>query len=157
MSSIVRFYVNFLAKGLNLYQSMGKGYFRAHSEADISEDTLVDEAMENGDEDAGEFEGWIYAFSFPSITHPSDPFPIKVGKTVGKVEDRVAEQVRGSASFEQPIILGRWRVKRVGPTELAIHNILKARNKWRDTAPGREWFNASLTEIESIVAFVKSE
>lgn len=157
MSSIVRFYVNFLAKGLNLYQSMGKGYFRAHSEADISEDTLVDEAMESGDEVAGEFDGWIYAFSFPAITKPTGPFPIKVGKTVGKVDDRVAEQVRGSASFEQPIILGSWRVKRVGPTELAIHNVLKARSKWRETAPGREWFDSTPTEIESIIAFVKSE
>ena len=46
MASIVRFYVNFLSKGLDLYKSMGKGYFRAHSEADISEDALVDDAID---------------------------------------------------------------------------------------------------------------
>lgn len=156
MSSIVRFYVNFLAKGLDLYKSMGKGYFRAHSEADISEDDLVDEAIESGDEQAGEFDGWIYAFSFPAIVNAGGVFPIKIGKTVGDVESRVAEQVKGSASFEQPVILGRWQVKRIGPTELAIHNVLKARSKWRETAPGREWFDTTVAEVGSIITFVGS-
>jgi hypothetical protein len=48
MSTIVRFYVNFLAKELDLFQSLGKGYFRTHTEADISEDDLVDAAVESG-------------------------------------------------------------------------------------------------------------
>ena len=136
MASIVRFYVNFLAK-------------------DISEDSLVDEAINSGDEEAGEFDGWIYAFSFPSIYREKEPSPIKVGKTVGDVDARVAEQVKGSASFEQPVILGRWQAKRIGPTELAIHNVLKARGKWRENAPGREWFDTTKDEVEAIIAFVK--
>lgn len=158
MSSIVRFYVSFLAKGLNLFESLGGGYFRVHPEADVSENALVDAVIEIGDEeDAGEFEGWIYAFSFPSIVKTDGVFPIKIGKTVGDVETRVAEQAKGSASFEPPIILGRWKVKRVDPSELAIHFILKARNKWRDNAPGREWFDATVAEVESIINFVSSE
>lgn len=157
MASIVRFYVNFLAKGLDLFKSMGNGYFRAHSEADISEDDLVDEAIDSGDEEAGEFDGWIYAFSFPIIVKANGTFPIKIGKTVGDVDTRVADQVKGSASFEQPVILGRWQVKRVGPTELAIHNILKARNKWRESAPGREWFDTTIAEVGSIINFVSNE
>lgn len=163
MSSIVRFYVSFLAKGLDLFQSLGRGNFRAHAhtEADISEDALVDALVdapiESGDEEACEFDGWIYAFSFPSIVKTDGVFPIKIGKTVGDVEARVAEQVKGSASFEPPIILGRWQVKRVGPSELAIHFVLKARNKWRENAPGREWFDATVAEVESIINFVSSE
>lgn len=157
MVAIVRFYVNFLAKGLDRYQSLGGGYFRAHTETDISEDELVDAAIESGDEDASEFNGWIYAFSFPSIVKTDGVFPIKIGKTVGDVVSRVADQVKGSASFEQPIILRTWQVKRVGPSELAIHNILKARNKWREHAPGREWFDATIAEVESIINFVRSE
>ena len=155
MASIVRFYVNFLAKELDLFTSMGKGYFRVRSESDISEDSLVDEAINSGDEEAGEFDGWIYAFSFPSIYREKEPSPIKVGKTVGDVDARVAEQVKGSASFEQPVILGRWQAKRIGPTELAIHNVLKARGKWRENAPGREWFDTTKDEVEAIIAFVK--
>ena len=154
MSTIVRFYVNFLAKELDLFQSLGKGYFRTHTEADISEDDLVDAAVESGDEEAAEYEGWIYAFSFPLIMKESGPFPIKIGKTVGDVETRITEQVRGSAAFERPKTLGRWMVKRVGPTELAIHNVLKARDKWREDSPGREWFNTTVEEVESIVKFV---
>lgn len=157
MCSIVRFYVSFLAKGLNLFQKLGGGYFRAHTEADISEDELVDAAIESGDEEASEFEGWIYAFSFPSIVKVAGVFPIKVGKTVGDVEKRVADQVKGSAAFEQPVILGRWQVKRVGPSELAIHNVLKARSKWRENAPGTEWFDSTVAEVESIINFVRSE
>ncbi len=157
MSSIVRFYVNFLARGLDQYESLGGGYFKAYSDGTISEDALVDAAIENGDEEAGEYDGWIYAFSFPSIVKADRVFPIKVGKTVGDVEARVTEQVKGSASFEQPVILGRWQVKRVGPSELAVHNTLKARNKWRENVPGKEWFDTTLAEIESIINFVCAE
>lgn len=157
MSSILRFYVNFLAKGLDRYESLGQGKFRAHTGGDISDADLVDAAIDSGDEEASEFEGWIYAFSFPSIVKNDGVFPIKIGQTVGDVKARVEVQVKGSASFEQPVILGYWQVKRVGPTELAIHNILKARSKWRENAPGREWFDTSIVEIESIINFVTGE
>jgi hypothetical protein len=154
MASIVRFYVYFLARELDLFVSVGKGYFRVGTEADISETELVDAAIEGGDEEAGEFEGWIYAFSFPSIVKAGGAFPIKIGRTVGDVDARVADQVKGSAAFEEPVILLRRQVKRVGPTELAIHNVLKARDKWREAAPGREWFDTTVDEVESIVKFV---
>jgi hypothetical protein len=154
MSSILRFYVNFLARQLDLYQSLGKGYFRAHTEADITDAQLLDAAIDDGDEETDEYEGWVYAFSFPSIVKAGAVSPIKIGKTVGDVAARVAEQAKGSASFEQPVVLGSWKVKRVGPTELAIHNVLKARGKWRESAPGREWFDTTVVEIKTIVDFV---
>ena len=154
MSSIVRFYVNFLAKELGLFESLGRGLFRAKTNADISEDDLVEAAIESGDEEAGEVDGWIYAFSFPAIVKTNGVFPIKVGKTTRDVEARVAEQAKGSAAFEQPTILGSWQVKRFGPTELAIHNVLKARNKWREGAPGKEWFDTTIQEVESIIKFI---
>jgi len=157
MSHVVRFYVNFLAKRLDRYESLGQGVFRAHTGGDISEDELVDATIESGDKEASEFEGWIYAFSFPSIVKTDGVFPIKIGQTVGDVKARVDAQVKGSASFEQPLILRSWKVERVGPTEFAIHNILKARSKWRENAPGREWFDTSIIEIESIINFVISE
>lgn len=157
LGAIVRFYVYFLARELDLFVPMGKGYFRVRTDADVSDSELVDAALEGGDEEAAELDGWIYAFSFPSIVKSLGVFPIKIGRTVGDVEARVADQVKGSAAFEQPVILLRRQVRRVGPTELAIHNVLKARNKWRETAPGREWFNTTVSEIESIVEFVQIE
>ena len=154
MSSIVRFYVNFLARELNLYESLGKGYFRAKTEDDISDDKLKDAEIDEGDEEANEFAGWIYAFSFPALVKPGGVFLIKIGKTTGDVQARVDDQAKGSASFEQPVVLGKWQVKRVGPTELAIHNVLKARSKWRENAPGREWFDTTLVEVKAILDFV---
>ena len=157
LGAILRFYVYFLAKELGLFVSMGKGYFRVRTDADVSDSQLVDAALEGGDEEAGDFDGWIYAFSFPSIVRTSGVFPIKIGRTVGDVDARVADQVKGSAAFEEPVILFRQQVKRVGPTELAIHNVLKARDKWRETAPGREWFNTTVSEVQSIVQFVLTD
>jgi len=70
------------------------------------------------------------------------------------VNARVADQCKSAAVFEQPKILGTWDAKRVGPTELALHNILKARGKHRENAPGREWFDTTIAELEAIIKFV---
>ena len=150
----VKWYVSYLAKELNEFENLGKGYFRNKTEADIDDEVIAESALEEGDEEAGEFDGWIYAFSFPSIVIADQPFPVKVGKTVGDVDARVADQAKGSAMFEMPVVLARWRVKRVGPTELAIHNVLKARSRWIEDAPGREWFRTTVQEVEKIIQFI---
>lgn len=132
--------------------------FRLPTEEDVNEEDIeaaaVDAGVADGVDEGADFDGWIYAFSFPAIQQPDRPFPIKVGKTAGDVESRVNSQCKQSATFENPIILGRWQVKRVGPTELAVHNVLKARAKWRENVPGTEWFDTTISEIEEIVEFV---
>ncbi len=133
--------------------NLGKGIFRAQTEADVSDEDLADAAIDAGDEVADNYEGYIYAFSFPAIVKDG-VFPIKVGKTTGDVASRVSDQCKGSAAFEAPKVLGSWPVKRVGPTELAIHNILKARGKHKEDAPGREWFNTTVAEVKAIIDFV---
>ena len=153
MGQIVRFYVPFLVKELGIFLKLGKGEFRSQTEADVSEEDVADAAIEDEDVATEDFSGYIYAFSFPSIIKEGF-FPIKVGKTIGEVEARVNDQCKGSATFERPRVLGFWPVKRVGPTELAIHNILKARGKHRDEAPGREWFDTSVEEVKAIIEFV---
>jgi hypothetical protein len=154
MGQIMRFYVPFLVKELSVFVSLGKGYFRSQIDSDITEEDLEDAAIDAGDEASDAFDGKIYAFSFPCIVKDEGSFPIKIGKTTGEVEARVAEQCKGSAIFENPVVLGIWKVERVGPTELAIHNILKARGRHRDKAPGREWFDTSMTEIGEIIGFI---
>ncbi|MDO9400509.1 MAG: GIY-YIG nuclease family protein [Polaromonas sp.] len=150
----VKWYVSFLAKELGLFENLSKGYFRNKTEKDIDDEVIAESALEEGDEEAGEFDGWIYAFSFPSIVKDGQTFPIKVGKTVIDVATRVMDQAKGSASFENPVVLAQWQVKRIGPTELAIHNVLKARSQWIEDAPGREWFRTTVNDIESIVNFI---
>jgi len=149
----IRFYIPFLVKNLNAFISLGKGYFCAQTDEDISDEDLNDAAIEDGDEGANDLKGYIYAFSFPSIVK-NGVFPIKIGKTTGDVNSRVLDQCKGSAIFEQPVVLGSWPAPRVGPTELAIHNILKARGLRKDDAPGREWFNTTISDIQTIIDFV---
>lgn len=152
--SIVKFFVSFIAKEQGTFIRVGEGVYRSKTADDISDVELDESALADGDEEAAEFEGWIYAFSFPALVRASEPFPIKIGKTISNVDDRVNEQCRRSASFDNPVILGKWQVNRVGPTELAAHNVLKARGKWRENVPGVEWFNTTVVEIRAILDFV---
>lgn len=156
LHSLVKFYVAFQVKEQKTFVAIGEGMYRATTDADISEVELEDSAIEDGDQAASEFNGWVYAFSFPVLVKSDMPFPIKVGKTVGSVEDRVMTQCKGSASFDNPVILGRWQVKRVGPAELAVHNVLKTRGKWREGVPGTEWFDTTIQEIQAIIEFCTS-
>jgi len=151
----VRYYVPFIAKNTGMLTNVGNGVFRLPSEADLKSEDLLNAAIDDEeDSESSEFDGHVYAFSFPSIVKAGQAFPIKIGKTVGDVAARIQDQCKGSASFENPVILGSWAVQRVGPTELAIHNVLKARGKWRENAPGREWFDTTMDEVSAIVKFV---
>lgn len=161
LHSIVKFFTAFIAKQNDLFVRVRPGIYRAHSEDEIAaaeegitDAQIEDAAIADGDTEAVGFDGWVYAFSFPALVRADAPFPIKVGMTTGAVEERVAFQCKGSATFDNPVILGRWQVKRVGPTEKAAHNVLKARGKWRENVPGTEWFDTTVAEVESIIAFV---
>jgi hypothetical protein len=155
--SIIKFVVSLISKEQEIFINLGGGMFRAKTSEDVPDEELDESALEDGDATAAEFEGWIYAFSFPALVKPTEPFPIKIGKTLGHVEDRVASQCKGSAIFDKPVILRSWQVKRVGPTELAIHNTLKAWGKWRENAPGVEWFDTTVSEIVSILNFLNQK
>lgn len=130
------------------------GMYRLKSESDFQQEMEETELDAEEEEDATEFDGWIYAFSFPVLVKDDEAFPIKIGKTIKDVEDRVAHQCKSSATFENPKILGQWQVKRVGAVESAIHATLKSRDKWRENVPGTEWFDTTLKEIEDILKFV---
>jgi hypothetical protein len=158
VAATVKFYIPFVAENTEQLVNLGRGMFRLPTEDDISdkdvEDAAVDAGVADGVDEGMDLGGWIYAFSFPAIQHPDKSFPIKVGKTTADVDDRVNDQCKGAAAFENPIVLGRWKVLRVGPMEVAVHNVLKARGKWREAVPGKEWFNTTISEIEEIIAFV---
>lgn len=135
----------------------GGGMYRLKSEADIQQEMEETELEAEDEEDVVEFDGWIYAFSFPVLQNSQGAFPIKIGKTIKDVAERVAHQCKGSATFENPVILGAWKVKRVGAMESAIHGVLKSRGKWRENVPGTEWFDTTLAEIEGIVKFITQQ
>lgn len=158
VAASVKFYIPFIAQQTGQLMNLGGGMFRLPTDEDVDEEDLeaaaVDAGVADGVGEAADLAGWIYAFSFPAIQQRDNAFPIKVGKTASDVDLRVNDQCRKSATFENPIILGRWRVPRVGPMELAVHNVLKARGRWRENVPGTEWFDTTISEIEEIIDFV---
>ena len=147
----VKWYVYDFVRNDNFWVNLGGWNFRNQIEQDIDENELQESALEEGDESASEYDGWIYAYTFPLIQKTDEAFPIKVGKTVNEVDLRVRDQARGAGLFENPIILAQWQVNRVAHTEMAIHYTLKARGLWIDDAPGREWFKTTLQTIKDVV------
>ena len=158
VASTVKFYIPFVASETGQLTKLGKGLYRLPQPDDLDtqgvEAAAIDAGIDEELDEAATYDGWIYAFSFPALVKPDGPFPIKVGRTTSEVEARVADQCKGRAVFDKPVVLKKWAVKRVGPMESAVHNVLKARGRWRDAAPGREWFDTTTAEVDSIIAFV---
>lgn len=155
----LKFYVHHVAKHSadSPFEWLGKGLFQLKSDAELQQEIEeIDLQVEEEDPNV-EFDGWIYAFSFPALVKKDAPFPIKIGRTINDVEGRVLYQCKSSASFDQPTILGQWKVKRARSVETAIHSTLKSREKWREKAPGKEWFDTTVSEIDAVVKFVTQQ
>lgn len=150
MSTIFGFYIPFLAENLKVFENMGGGMFRNISlEEEMAEADAL--AIDIESDDAG----IIYAYSFPSIVRKDGRFPIKVGlTTTGDAGARVSQQCKTTCCFEYPVILGTWEVLRVAAVEDAIHSTLEARGAKRH-APGVEWFDTTIDEVESVIKFVQ--
>jgi len=162
IGATIRFFVMLHAKRLpnSPFLWLGDGGMYKLKEPTDIEQEMEDAELEATDDDdienaASQFDGWIYAFSFPPLVKNDEPFPIKIGKTINDVEERVAYQCKGSASFDNPVILGRWQVLRVSSVETAIHATLKSRGKWRENVPGTEWFNTTTAEVDEVVRFIQ--
>lgn len=160
VGAAIRFFVSLRAKRgpESPFVWQGKsGMYRLKSDTELTLEAAEDEDEAIEDQADVEFNGWIYAFTFPAIKNVQKPFPIKVGlTTAADVETRVFGQCKGAGFFEKPEILGRWQVKRVAQVEDAIHAVLKARGRWKEDAPSDEWFITTIDEVQSIVSFINS-
>ncbi len=152
MRNIFGFYIPFLADELRMFENLGGGMFKnIPIEEELAEADAVATDIESNDS------GIVYAYSFPSVQKSEGRFPIKVGlTTTGDADARVAQQCKQTCCFEYPSVLKTWEVQRVAAVESAIHSILEARG-FKRRAPGNEWFNTTLSEIESIVKFVQQQ
>jgi hypothetical protein len=150
MRNIFGFYIPFLAENLRVFENLGGGQFKNISiDEELAEADAVATNVDSNDS------GIIYAYSFPSIRRNDGKFPIKVGlTTTGDAEARVTQQCKQTCCFEYPVVLKTWEVQRVAAVEDAIHSTLEARGSKRQ-APGSEWFDTTLEEIESIVKFAQ--
>lgn len=150
MSNIFGFYIPFLAENLRVFENLGSGQFKNISiDEELAEADAVATDVESNDS------GIIYAYSFPSVMRNGGRFPIKVGlTTTGDADARVKQQCKQTCCFEYPLVIKTWEVQRVAAVENAIHSTLEARGSKRQ-APGTEWFDTTLEEIEAIVMFVQ--
>jgi hypothetical protein len=152
----IRWYVRFVGRENNVIEFVERGWYRMPSgvQAVANNDDGIDEEIA---EEAGPTtNGWIYAFTFPELIK-SDSFPIKIGMTIRDVDERVADQCKGSAIFSPPKVLKSWSVHKVSLTERTVQNLLKLSGQWKSDAPGSEWFITSLAEIERVVGIVQQE
>lgn len=151
ISTIFGFYVPFLAENLRVFENVGGGLFKNYSlDEELAEADAVATDISSNDS------GIIYAYTFSSLIKVNAKFPIKVGlTTTGDADARVAQQCKQTCCFEYPTILGTWEVKRVAAVEDAIHSTLEARG-FKRKAPGTEWFDTTIAEVESIIQFVQS-
>jgi len=77
----------------------------------------------------------------------------KIGMTIHGVADgRIKEQTTGLP--EVPKIGLHIKTDKHEKIERILHDILKARGKYIDAAPGREWFLTSPSEVEEIYKFI---
>lgn len=77
----------------------------------------------------------------------------KIGRSDGEPIERILTQAKTSYP-ELPHVALIIKCLDSYQLEKAIHNILKARGKWLENAPGTEWFNTNPQEIESIYEFI---
>ena len=98
ISATVKFYVPFVGKKTEQLIPLGDGMYRLPSVADVEAAAgEVEEAAAGTIDEDGEvvdFDGWVYAFSFPTLVRENDRYPIKIGMTVVDVEGRVMGQCR---------------------------------------------------------------
>lgn len=156
----IRFYIPFIAKNTGMLTNLGGGIFRLPTVEDVSDEDLEQAALESEEQEidgVGDIDssGSIYAYTFPLLIKESGRYPIKIGLASSDVEKRVHTQCRQAASFEQPRILKTWPTQRVRALELAVHYVLRVRGRWRENAPGKEWFDTTIGEINEIVAFIE--
>lgn len=160
VKSAVKFFVAYMAAETGALVNLGKGKFQRQTDGEAHvaevEAAAIDAVEPDSLDEDDDLAGWIYAFTFPMIVKADAPFPIKIGKTMNDVANRVASQCKATVTFEQPQVLGSWKVKRMSHAESAIHYVLKAKGKWREAAPGTEWFNTTLDEIDGIIKFIEA-
>jgi hypothetical protein len=152
----ITWYVPYIGRKTEVVERVRPGWYRmptGEQVADNGGDGIDEEIAE---ESGPAMEGWIYAFTFPELVK-NEPFAIKIGMTIRDVEERVADQCRGSAIFSPPRILKTWQVRKVSLTERTVQNLLKLSGQWKSEAPGTEWFITTLAEIERVVGLVQNE
>lgn len=96
----------------------------------------------------------IYYIKYIDDSHETPIYACNIGSTRGDVKERVSQQI-GQQLPEKTRIALVIRTDDCDSLETEIHDELKRRRKWLETAfenvVGKEWFLTNPTEVEGIV------
>ena len=99
----------------------------------------------------------VYVYYYPAYKklaklQGKSSWPCKIGRTVGRVSERVIGQ--GTALPERPSLAIVWKTDRSEVGEQVLHNILQSYGQDIPEAPGKEWFNTTPEEILETIRFL---
>lgn len=147
------------AKGL--VDNPAVGYWRFTEPDDAKSNPVeIDEEAETlaAGIEVGEGAQAVYVYYFPTYRELArfdgrDRWPMKIGMTVAnEVHLRVREQI-GTAMPERPILGLVYRTNVAGHAERVLHGMLEVRGRRITAAPGHEWYDTNLDEVQEILTF----
>ena len=151
-----------------IVENVAYGYWKIHDETStFNEDTNVEVIEETEDEiphdfleyeELGEGNSSVYVYYFESYKELSmlkgeESWPCKIGMSERDPKIRILSQV-STALPELPKIAFIIKTDKPSLLEIAIHSILKLRDKQIEYAPGTEWFNTNPEEILEIIKLI---
>ena len=99
----------------------------------------------------------VYVYYYPAYKKLAkllgkSSWPCKIGRTVGRVTERVFGQATGLP--EKPRLAIVWKTDKSEAWEQLLHNLFTSFGKGMPGAPGKEWFNTTPEEIVEIIRWL---
>lgn len=116
--------------------------------------SVIENVTEDKSKEIGVGEETVYVYYYPiykkyALLNNQTEWQCKVGMTTKNIWDRIYSQA-ATCFPEEPFIALIIKCDDARAVETLLHKILKNKNKWIESAPGKEWFLTSPDEIENI-------
>ena len=146
-------------KGYNL-QNIGYGMWFLDSDSKpykgfwSSTEIIAEDTNVNNTKEIGSGSETVYVYYYPiyrkyALLNNQSEWQCKIGMTTKNLWDRIYSQA-ATCFPEEPFIALIIKCDDARTIETILHKILKNKNKWLETAPGKEWFLTSPEEVENI-------
>ena len=150
-----------LKLGNNGLSNIGYGTWRLNyevHEVEIVEEKQKETAEYVADTTIGTGNNAVYVYYYDTYKKYAENrgqqiWECKIGRTDKDPLQRVLGQA-GTCYPELPHIALVIKCENSLQLELALHSVLKIRNRWIENAPGTEWFYTSPEEVESIYQMI---
>ena len=150
------------ARGLS---NIGYGIWRLNYQVNeveiIQEESSEEMKTYKADLILGEGEKSVYVYYYDTYRNYAENKGLSVWECkIGRTDKDPLQRVFGQAGTcypELPHIALILKCDDSSQLEAAIHNILKCRKKWIESAPGTEWFITSPQEVQELYSMITGE